>query len=143
MSIFRTRASIHRTSHITRRIKIALLASYTLLLLGASLIPMDQEIEGLNFIIGLEPSIQNLLHIPAYAILSILLLQVLGKRLLLVIVGTIVFGIVNELIQLAIPGRYPGLLDIGLNTIGALVGIFLFRTFERSVLFSPLRHRLR
>jgi len=104
---------------------------------------MDQEIEGLNFIIGLEPSIQNLLHIPAYAILSILLLQVLGQRLLLVIVGTIVFGIVNELIQLAIPGRYPGLLDIGLNTIGALVGIFLFRTFERSVLFSPLRHRLR
>jgi VanZ family protein len=123
--------------------KITILITYVLLLLGTSLIPMDQEIDGLNFIIGLQPSIQNLLHIPAYAILSILLLQVLGKRLLLVIVVTIAFGIVNELIQLAIPGRCFGLLDIGLNTIGALVGIFLFRTFERTVLFSPLRHRPR
>jgi glycopeptide antibiotics resistance protein len=113
-----------------------------LLILTASVIPMDREIEGLNFITGLKPSIHNLLHVPAYAILSILLLKVLGKRLMLVIVGTIVFGMINEWIQLAIPGRYPGLLDIGLNTIGALVGIFLFRTFEKTVLFSPLRHTL-
>jgi hypothetical protein len=119
--------------------KITILIIYTLLLLGASLIPMDQEIEGLNFIIGLEPSIQNLLHIPAYAILSILLLQVLGKRLLLVIVVTIVFGIVNELIQLAIPGRYPSVIDVGLNIVGVVGGMLLYLWLERSRP-GPIRH---
>lgn len=111
--------------------KITILITYVLLLLGTSLIPMDQEIEGLNFIIGLQPSIQNLLHIPAYAILSILLLQVLGKRLMLVIVGAIVFGMINEWIQLAIPGRYPSMMDMVLNAAGSLVGIILYCKLEK------------
>lgn len=111
--------------------KITILITYVLLLLGTSLIPMDREIEGLNFIIGLQPSIQNLLHIPAYAILSILLLQVLGKRLMLVIVGAIVFGMINEWIQLAIPGRYPSMMDMVLNAAGSLVGIILYCKLEK------------
>jgi glycopeptide antibiotics resistance protein len=129
--------------------KIALLALYMSLILTSSLIPMDREIEGLNFIIGLNPSIQNLLHVPAYAILSILWLQVVGghmdrrKRLLLAFSVSIGFGIFNELIQLAVPRRYPSIVDICSNTIGALGGVLLYLILERNVVFSPQRHRAR
>lgn len=100
---------------------------------------MDREIEGLNFIIGLKPSIHNLLHVPAFAFLSILWLQIvrpsprLGyKRIFFVLFVSIAFGIFNELIQLTVPGRYPSVIDVGLNIIGIVGGILLYLWLERS-----------
>jgi VanZ family protein len=104
-----------------------------LLLLASSLIPMDRDIEGLQFIIDLKPTIQNLLHIPMYIVLAILFLQILQnyqiegwKGNILVFLGCGCFGIINEIIQIVVPGRYGGLTDIGLNLIGTIVGILIY-----------------
>jgi hypothetical protein len=116
-----------------RNIKIALVLSYMLLLLASSLIPMDRDIEGLQFIIDLKPTIQNLLHIPMYIVLAILFLQILQnyqiegwKGNILGFLGCGCFGIINEIIQIVVPGRYGGLTDIGLNLIGTIIGILIY-----------------
>lgn len=112
--------------------RITILITYMLLMLLTSVIPMDREIQGLNFIIGLKPTIQNLLHIPAYAILTILCLGLLksykirrSTRIWLAIVSVVGFGVLNECVQMVVPGRYAGVTDMGLNTVGALLGILL------------------
>ena len=95
---------------------------------------MQEDLKGLQFIIDLTPTIQNLLHIPAYIVLAILFLQILqnhqieGRRpnwLVFLYAGLI--GVFSEIVQIVVPGRYPGLLDIGLNLIGILGGILIFR----------------
>ena len=113
--------------------KIALVFSYMLVLLASSLIPMDRDIQGLQFIIDLKPTVQNLLHIPMYVVLALLFLQILQnyqiegwKVNVLVFLGAGFFGIINEIIQIIIPGRYGGLTDIGLNLIGAIIGILIY-----------------
>ena len=55
--------------------KIFVVLIYMFLLLTSSAIPMDREIQGLQFVIDLKPTIQNLLHIPAYIVLAVLLLH--------------------------------------------------------------------
>ena len=114
-------------------IKIALVLTYMLLLLASSLIPMDRDVKGLQFIIDLKPTIQNLLHIPMYIVLAILFLQILQnyqiggwKANILVFLGSGCFGIINEIIQIVVPGRYGGLTDIGLNLSGAIVGLLIY-----------------
>jgi len=94
---------------------------------------MNRDIKGLQFIIDLKPTVQNLLHIPMYIVLAILFLQILQnyqiegwKGNILVFLGSGFFGIINEIIQIVVPGRYGGLTDIGLNLIGAIVGIFIY-----------------
>ena len=113
--------------------KIALVLTYMFLLLASSIIPMDRDIKGLQFIIDLKPTVQNLLHIPMYIVLAILFLQIMQnfqiegwKGNILVFLGSGFFGIINEIIQIVVPGRYGGLTDIGLNLIGAMVGILLY-----------------
>jgi hypothetical protein len=113
--------------------KIALTTIYMLLLLAASAIPMDREIQGLQFIIDLKPTIQNLLHIPMYLVLAIFFLQISQnyqikgwRRNALVLLSVGLIGILSEIIQIAVPGRYGGLSDIGLNFIGAIAGILIY-----------------
>jgi glycopeptide antibiotics resistance protein len=119
--------------------KIAVAVVYMSLILMTSVIPMDRDIEGLRFLIELKPLVQNLLHIPMFAILAILWLQISKqyeiegkKRIVLILLLSFGFGILNELIQLTIPGRYAGILDMGLNTIGVLCGIALYVLLEKS-----------
>ena len=94
---------------------------------------MDRDVTGLQFIIDLKPTIQNLLHIPMYIVLTILFLQIMQnyqiegwKGNVLVFLGAGCFGIINEVIQIVIPGRYAGLTDIALNLIGVLAGILIY-----------------
>ena len=110
-----------------------------LLLLASSVIPMDRQIQGLKFIIDLKPAIQNLLHIPMYAVLAILFLQVLQnyqfggwKRNALVLLCSVCFGIINEIIQIPIPGRYAGIGDILSNLVGTIVGMATYIFAEKT-----------
>jgi hypothetical protein len=119
--------------------KIFLAIIYMLLLLSSSLIPMDRQIRGLQFIIDLKPTIQNLLHVPMYFVLSVFLMQIFPKsqfgtwkRYFLVLLVAGVFGIINEVIQTAVPGRYGGLPDILLNLAGATSGMVFFGWVEKS-----------
>ena len=119
--------------------KIMILVAYMVLVLMTSLIPMDRDIEGLRFIIQLKPAIQNLLHIPMFAVLAILSLQVLDGfnvsgfwKFLIVACSAAAFGTINELVQLWVPGRYAGFLDMGLNVVGVLLGILIYVLSARS-----------
>ena len=74
-----------------------------------------------------------------FAVLSILSLQVLNGfnvtglwRFLLVILVAGAFGVFNELVQLLVPGRYAGLLDMGLNAFGVLIGSFVYVIVART-----------
>ena len=120
-------------------IKIILTSIYMLLLLASSVIPMDRQIKGFQFVIALKPAIQNLLHIPMFAILSFLFLLILQdfqieiwKRNVIVLLSSGLFGLINEIIQIPVPGRYGGLTDIVLNLAGAILGIVVFGLVEKS-----------
>ena len=109
------------------------------LLLASSAIPMDHEIQGIQFVIDLNPTNQNLLHIPAYIVLAILILQIFQnyqidgwRRNALVLLGSGLIGILSEIIQIAVPGRYGGLTDIGLNFIGTIAGILMYNHIEKA-----------
>jgi VanZ family protein len=100
---------------------------------------MDREIDSLQFILALKPVLQNLLHIPLFMLLSILLLQVLQdykplsrSRIILALILSCFIGIFNEYIQIFVPGRYPSIIDMGFNTLGAMLGIALYAKLERS-----------
>ncbi len=112
---------------------------YMLLILITSVIPAEIHsgvaLKGFRFFI---PFIKNLMHVPMYAILTILWMQILKqydrggtKRIVLVFFLSSAFGILNELIQLAIPGRYATISDITLNTIGMVCGIMVYFLVER------------
>lgn len=104
------------------------------------------EAEGISFIFmnHLHPTLQNLLHIPLYAILQILWLRSftrLGKKgfelIFICLVITIGYGIFDEFHQMLVPGRYGSLEDIVLNIIGACLGIGLFLLLQR-LMADPL-----
>ena len=115
------------------KIKLILTIIYAVMLLSSSFIHGESESRGLQFFINFNPTIQNLLHIPAYALLSILLLksskeyQALKRRRILSVFGfCCIFGILNEIIQMAIPGRFAGITDVALNIIGTCMGILIY-----------------
>lgn len=120
-------------------IKIILTSIYMLLLLASSVIPMDRQIKGLQFVIALKPTVQNLLHVPMFAVLSFLFISILRafqienwKRNTIVLLSSGFFGLINEIIQIPVPGRYGGLTDILLNFTGAILGIVVFFLVEKS-----------
>ena len=80
---------------------------------------------------SLEPNLQNLLHIPLFALLSFLWARSLKNRsvrniLLSAAAITILFGCFDEFHQMFVPGRYAGIIDILLNTVGAITGVIAY-----------------
>ena len=117
--------------------KIAITTGYMFLILATSLVP-DFSISGSKFISELRQYIQNLLHIPMFFILSVLFLQIMRnydigkwKAGFLSFSFCCIFGILNEIIQNFIPGRYMQLIDIGSNSIGAIIGIIVYFLVEK------------
>ena len=102
---------------------------------GAPLIPIPFDI---------SYSIQvfnNWMHIPAYAVLTIVLLEVFKNfrqygwlRFICVLSVLLLIGIGVEVVQLVIPGRWPSYFDIHLNVVGISFGVFLFLLAEK---FKP------
>jgi hypothetical protein len=70
-----------KTCKLSRRKKISVAIIYMFFLLASSLIPMDRQIQGPEFLIDLKSTIQNLLHVPMYFVLSLFLLQIFHKLL--------------------------------------------------------------
>ncbi len=101
-----------------------------------SSIPMDGGPGNIQFLTDLDPNLQNLLHIPLYGLLAYLWLRAfhalglgLWQTIVLSLLITIGYGGFDEVHQSFVPGRYAGLLDICLNTTGALMASawFYFR----------------
>ena len=106
----------------------------------------------------IPPPVQNMLHVPVFAILSMLLFLVFCefqidrlRSILLVILISQTVSILTESIQLFIPGRCPSFGDMGYNFIRNLAVIaanhhpagFLVRRCQQpgySFVFKPLFH---
>jgi VanZ family protein len=98
-----------------------------------SSIPMDGESEHFEFVMRLTPTVQNLLHIPLFGLLAYLWLNALTKngcpakkKLIITIIITLGYGLLDEFHQTFVPGRYGSLIDILLNLGGILMGILFF-----------------
>jgi VanZ family protein len=114
-----------RDANSTRRFSLSglLLAVYWLALLAATLSPSLPRIES-----DWKPS-DKLLHTVAFAPLSYLLAYwwlrggtlTAGTAIRIVAVVAL-FGVVDELLQIPIPGRTADVVDCAANTLGALAG---------------------
>ena len=103
-----------------------------MLIFISSSIPMDKEIRSLEFMMRINPSLQNLLHIPVYALLAILwfisfshVKYSIKMISLFSFLISLTYGVVDEVHQVLIPGRYFSLSDILLDFIGVVLGCLL------------------
>ena len=80
------------------------------------------------------PVVYNIMHIPAFGLLFILLYRYFSennrKVFFYSFTITVGYGVVNEIYQFIIPDRYPSLMDIMLNIIGANLGFLVVRIVE-------------
>ena len=118
---------------LTRKHTRLLAGTYTGVLAVFSLLPSQSgPLDGWDS--SIQPSVQNLLHVPAYMVLTGLVLlaagpgQLVAKRLSLMLAGAcVVFGALLEGLQAIIPGRSASLSDGVLNVLGVLVGLAAWR----------------
>jgi len=85
-----------------------------------------------SIILWTPPAIQNLIHMPLFGALAWLWYRSLNTMIdngwqlsssaFLLAAG---FGVLDELHQLHVPGRYASLTDITLNTLGAAFAVWL------------------
>lgn len=115
---------------------------YPLLLMAAifllSSIPGDLEGDHFALLGYLKPTYQNLLHIPLYGLLQYLWLRTFyrhGKKgivIILICLGiTLGYGILDELHQIFVPGRYGSMVDMSLNFLGGCIGVAVFLLIEK------------
>jgi VanZ family protein len=88
---------------------------------------------------SLNAIVNNCLHIPAYGILVFLWFKALHQkfhskhRSLFYAIGlTMAFGILQELAQSFVRGRFVSLADIGLNTIGITLAVLYIHKYQRA-----------
>ncbi len=105
---------------------IGITVGYMAMLLILSAIPDTSSPE--NQFMLLSPTIQNLAHMPAYGFLVLLWIFNLrnfgvSKRhavMTAMIIAT-VYGLLMELLQMSMPGRFPSIMDCLLNVAGILM----------------------
>ena len=104
-------------------------AAYAFVLVVASVLPSGKDVL-YNWDQGIAPSLQDALHVPAYAVLVVLMsaswtLPQKGgfRRLLLVLVAGCLLGVVLEVAQIWISGRGAALGDALMNVVGVLAGM--------------------
>jgi VanZ family protein len=70
----------------------------------------------------LRQILNNMLHIPAYGLLTFLLIKSVPKFKYIYIFSflfALAFGVLNEYLQSFAPGRYPSIMDVLLNVAGS------------------------
>ena len=99
----------------------------------SSSIPMDKNADVPEFIISLDPTLQNLFHIPVFGLLAFLWLKSFTKhsiltstKVIITLIITILFGCLEEFHQTFVSGRYGSLTDMLLNIVGIFMGIVFF-----------------
>lgn len=95
-----------------------------------SSIPVELEnIEDKRGILYRNPEIQNMLHLPVFAVLSSLWIVAyrqressIKKSVLCALSITIFYGFVDEYHQYYVPGRFMSLTDICFDVVGSSLG---------------------
>ena len=97
-------------------------------LFALSAVPQPENVDAPQALLG-TPTWQNLLHVPAYFILAMLWWRTLRTQKWSVAASVIaamlvaaVYGVLDEVHQHFVPGRYLSLTDAMLNLVGALLG---------------------
>jgi len=106
---------------------LALAISYMALLIYVSIKPAD-----LNETPSVTQQVaHNLLHVPAYAVLTYLLVQCFTalnrKTAIYAFMISFLFGVLNEFLQSFVPSRMASVSDMGLNAIGAGLMILIIQ----------------
>ena len=103
---------------------------YWLSSLPGTPLPGDPALFGLIY--WVPPTVQNALHIPAYAALAGAWCWALGAWLRVTLMRATsafaiasTYGVFDKWHQSFVPGRYASLTDVTLNVAGAVVGIWL------------------
>ena len=119
------------------------LAAYAMLLAAVSLVPPSSK--GLGECQQLvAPTVQKVLHVAAYAGLTVLIIAAMRSGhiglggLTLVFLAAVAYGALLELAQAAIPGRFATLRDVLLNVLGVAAGLLLAAAARR---LCPLGRR--
>jgi hypothetical protein len=106
---------------------------YTLALFGISSIPGTSPDAGdglARLLVWMPPAVQNVLHIPQYALLSWLWSRA-GARTWITVALCGGYAVLEELHQTTVPGRYGSWTDLALDALGIAVGIAVFRRQAR------------
>ena len=105
-----------------------LAGAYAAALAAVSLLPAGAGALG-GWDRRIAPTVQNAVHVPAYALLVILAVSALspagayrGRTLAWVAIACCLFGLVLDIAQAAIPGRVFSLTDALLNVAGVAAG---------------------
>jgi VanZ family protein len=111
-----------------------------------SSIPLDGSSASPDFLMELDPKIQNLLHIPLYGFLCLMWLHSfkisglsLRKNIFFSLSITSFYGVFDEIHQSFVPGRYGGLTDVLLDITGAFLAVIFILALKKiksSNLFS-------
>jgi len=103
---------------------------YWLSSLPGTPLPGDPALYALFY--WISPTVQNALHIPAYAALAGAWCWALGAWLRVALMRAAsafaiasAFGVFDEWHQSFVPGRYASLIDVIFNVAGAVLGIWL------------------
>ena len=107
--------------------------AYSLLLFGLSSIPgatddADRSIGRL--LVWMPPAVQNILHVPQYALLSWLWSRA-GATPVVAALLSIAYAVFEEIYQLSVPGRYGSWTDLVLDGVGIAIGILWYRRRNR------------
>ena len=99
---------------------------YMAVLLVLSVMPDIQST--LNPLVMVSPAVQNLAHVPAYGFLAILWIFNLrssgtarAQAVIAAMIIAAVYGLLIELLQTSVPGRFPSVLDGLLNVAGIVI----------------------
>jgi VanZ family protein len=99
----------------------------------SSLLHTDGTTPGFGFIGSIRPDLQSGLHVPMFfglTLVLLMLLQRIEKRKRNLVLYTFVLanyvGIMNEGLQVLIPGRHASVGDIGLNLVGSILGLVFY-----------------
>lgn len=95
----------------------------------------DQSLWGGSVLLT-EHIISNLMHIPAYGLLTFLWLKAFvrtknGSQFLtvnaIILTGLVLFALSDEIHQSFVPGRSASCMDVGLDILGIFFGLNIFR----------------
>lgn len=83
-------------------------------------------------------------HLFEYMVLSILLINALRQHIedkrrvyLFAVVVSLMYAVSDEVHQAFVPGRSASMLDVGIDGLGALLGVLIFQVFVQ--IFKPWR----
>lgn len=119
---------------VSKKVLWAITVGYAALLAAVSLLPSGTgPLSGWDT--AISPTLQNLLHVPAYAVLVALIAWALGRptllRLGLAALACCAFGALLECAQATIPGRFGSLEDTLLNAAGVAAGVPIVLALSR------------